>query len=246
MEQGKSTGLMLNPKSSLSTVAINDPTKHGAIISDLRRSVKEAVQSPSFNQLAHSGANLEQIENLLAVLLVKYSNMLSVGGNLKPGQSVEIAKNIIEDWPTMSLDDFNILLSNGVKGRYNEPGKLFRFDIAVIYEWIGAYQDEYCEVIENLPKQPTALEMLPDEKLIEIQEAIAKSEGVKPVRPMTEAEIKAEGQEKPPKKEYRSPDKSYLEMIQLKAEYGRTCCDLHTGQTLPGKPSFSDWIAQNI
>lgn len=234
---------MLNPKSSLSTIAINDPTKHGVIISDLMRSVKEAVQSPSFNQLVHSGANVEQIENLLAVLLVKYSGMLSVGGNLKPGQSVEIAKNIIEDWPTMSLDDFNILLSNGVKGRYNEPGKLFRFDIAVVYEWIGAYQDEYCQVIESLPKQKSALEMLPDEDLAKVQEIIAQAPD-RIVLPLTEEEIKREGQEKPVKPKYVPPDASYLRMVELKAEYGRTHCDLHTGKKLPSSPEFDEWINQ--
>jgi hypothetical protein len=234
-------GLMLNPKSSLSTIAINDPTKHGVIISDLRRSVRDAIQSPSFNQLVHSGANVEQIENLLAVLLVKYSGMLSVGGNLKPGQSVEIAKNILEDWPTMSLDDFNILLSNGVKGKYNEPGKLFRFDIAVVYEWIGAYQDEYCQVVESMPKQKSALEMLPDEELAKIQEVITKAPD-RIVLPLTEADIKREGQEKPIKPVYKPTDASYLRMVELKAEYGRTHCDLHTGKKLPSSPDFDTWL----
>lgn len=222
-------------------VKINDPSKHGLVLAGLSTSIRKSIDSPSFNQLIAQGAKEERLEALLAVLILKYSNMLSVSGNLKQGQSIEIAKMIVSDWPTMSLDDFNILLSNGVKGRY---GQIFRFDIEVIYSWISAYQDEYWEVKENLPKQPSALEMLSDERLNELGEIIATSE-VKPILPLTEKDIRLEGQEQPKKPVYVSPDESYLELQRLKAEYGRTCRDLHTGRPLPGKPeTFEEWLKE--
>jgi hypothetical protein len=156
---------------------------------------------------------------------------------------MEYAKEIISDWPTMSLDDFNILLANGVKGRY---GQIFRFDIEVIYNWIAAYQEEYWEVKENLPRQPSALEMLPDEKLIDLQKVIAESEE-RIIMPLTNKEVWEEGQEKPKKPAYNPPDQSYAKMIQLKAEYGRTCCDLHTGRPLPDKPqTFEIWLETQL
>lgn len=156
---------------------------------------------------------------------------------------MEYAKEIISDWPTMSLDDFNILLSNGVKGRY---GQIFRFDIEVIYSWISAYQEEYWEVKENLPSQPSALEMLPDDRLKELGDIIATSE-VKPILPLTEQDIRSEGKEQPKKPVYVPPDENYLKTQELRAEYGRTCRDLHTGRPLPGKPeTFEKWLETKI
>ncbi len=237
--------MTLKQPSQISTVAkgVNNPSLHPAIISDLKHRIKDVIDSPSFNQLIHSGANVKETQQLLAVLISKYANMLTVGGNLHPEHPLQYAKEILEDWSTMSLDDFNILLSRGVKGRYNEPGKLFRFDISVIYEWIAAYQDEFWEVKESQLKQKSALEMIPDEKLVEIQEAIKQSEGIKPILPLTEKDIRLEGQEKPKKPAYHQPDISFARTQELRMEYGRTCRDLHTGKPLPGKPeTFEEYL----
>jgi len=224
-------------------VRINDPSQHGLVLASLNTSIRKSIDSPSFNQLVAQGAKEERIEALLAVLILKYSNMLSVGGNLKQGQSIEIAKMIVSDWPTMSLDDFNILLGNGVKGKY---GQIFRFDITVVYEWIAAYQEEFWEVKENLPRQPSAMEMLPDEKLLDLQKVIAESEE-RIIMPFTNKEVLEEGQEKPKKPKYSPPDESYLRMQELRAEYGRTCRDLHTGRPLPDKPqTFEQWLKTKI
>lgn len=232
-----------NQKSSLSILAqeINDPFKHASIIGDLSLSIKQSIESPSFNQMIHSGANKEQIENLLAVLIVKYSGMLSVGGNLRQGQAIEIAKSVIIDNPSMSLDDFNILLSNGVKGRYNEPGKLFRFDISVIYDWIRAYQEEFWEVKENAPKQKTALELATPEVVSQIQEVIMKAPD-RIVMPLTEQDIKREGREKPIKPKYVPPDREFIVMQELRKQYARECTNLHTGRVIEGQPSFDEWL----
>ena len=234
--------MTLRQQSGISTVLINrinDRSQHAAILSDLKPSIKKAIDSPSFNQLAACGANVRETTQLLAVLISKYANMLTVGGNLRPEHPMQYAESIIQDHPTMSLDDFNILLANGVKGRYNEPGKLFRFDISIIYEWIGFYQDEYWQVKESMPKQKSALEMLPDDKLQELQEAF---KGGPAVVPITEQEIKQEGKERPKKKEYIPPDQNYIRLMALKGEYGRDHCDLHTGRTLPGHPTWEEFL----
>lgn len=186
------------------------------------------------------GANVKETRQVLAALISKYANMLTVGGNLRPEHPMQYAQSIIEDNPSMSLDDFNILLSNGVKGRYNETGKLFRFDISVIYEWIGFYQDEFWEVKESLPKQKAAIELLSDDQIVELQEVISKSEDRK--IPLTEKEIREEGREKPKKPLYKKTDESYQRMIELKMEYGRTHCDIHTGRKLPNSPTLDEWL----
>lgn len=241
-------GLTLTQHSGISTIRanqINDISQHAAILGDLRLSIREALDSPSFNQLKASGANLKETRQVLAVLISKYANMLTVGGNLRPEHPMQYAESIIQDNPSMSLDDFNILLSNGVKGRYNEPGKLFRFDISVIYDWIRAYQEEFWEVKENAPKQKTALELATPEVVSQIQEVIMKAPD-RIVMPLTEQDIKREGREKPIKPAYTPPDESYIRMQELKAQYGRECRDLYTGRPLPGKPeTFELWLQMN-
>jgi len=235
--------LILRPQSGISTTVnrINDISQHPAILSDLSYSIKKAVDKPSFSQLITQGANVKETQQVLAVLISKYANMLTVGGNLRPEHPMQYAESVMRDNPGMSLDDFNILLDNGVKGRYNEPGKLFRFDITVLYEWISKYLDQYWEIKDSMPKQKSALEMLPDEDLAKVQEIIAQAPD-RIVLPLTEDEIKREGQEKPVKPVYVPPDQSYLRMIELKAEYGRTHCDLHTGKKLPDSPDFDTWL----
>ncbi len=239
--------LMLRQQSGISTVLINrinDISQHASILGDLKPSIRQAVDSPSFNQLLACGANLKETRQILAVLISKYANMLTVGGNLRPEHPMQYAESIIDDNPTMSLDDFNILLSNGVKGKYNEPGKLFRFDISVIYEWIGCYQDEFWELKESLPKNKTALELLSDEQLTEIQKAVKSSQD-RIVTPITEKQIRDEGREKPKKPEYNPPDQNYLKMAELKMRYGREHCDLHTGRTLTDHPTFDEFLNYN-
>jgi len=139
--------LTLTQHSEISTV-INNQGNHAAIVSNLKRTVKEAMVSLSFVQLQKAGANRVEMEQIVAVLILKYAHMLTVGGNLRPEHPMEYARQIIHDWPTMSLDDLNILLANGVKGRYNDKG-VMRFDIAVLYDWIAKYQDEWSAEYER-------------------------------------------------------------------------------------------------
>lgn len=237
-------GLTLTQHSEISIQRanqINDVSQHALILGDLKASIKQAIDSPSFNQLKASGANVKETRQILAVLISKYANMLTVGGNLRPEHPMQYAESIIQDNPSMSLDDFNILLANGVKGRYNEPGKLFRFDITIIYEWIAAYQNEFWEVKENLPRQKSALELLPDENIVELQEVIVKAEGVKHILPITEQDIRREGLEKPIKRNYIA-DREEVVMQKLRKEYSLECRDLYTGALKEGNPSFEEWL----
>jgi len=42
-------------------------------------------------------------------------------------------------------------------------------------------------------------------------------------------------------------DEAALRMQELRAEYGRTCRDLHTGRPLPGKPeTFEKWLETQV
>lgn len=77
--------------------------------------------------------------------------MLTVGGNLREGQALEIAIQLIADYPNESLEDFCLCLRRGIKGVYKVDGKsdIFRFDVLVINNWMKAYLDEKCQVAED-------------------------------------------------------------------------------------------------
>lgn len=173
---------------------INNIRNHVAIVTGLKRTIKDSLTSPSISQLITSGANRIELEQVLAVIISKYANMLTVGGNLNPNHPLEYAKNILNDWPTMSLDDFNILLANGVKHKYNEPGKLFRFDISVIYDWIAKYQNDWCDEYEKFLSKQKNAPLLMDAKVSTEAEKLMDSfldklSDFKKIPAMTEDEI---------------------------------------------------------
>lgn len=72
--------------------------------------------------------------------------MLTVGGNLREGQALETAIQLIADYPNESLEDFCLCLRRGVKGAY---GDIFRFDVLVINGWMKQYLDEKCQAAED-------------------------------------------------------------------------------------------------
>jgi hypothetical protein len=110
------------------------------------RTIKGALECPPVQELINCGAKLNDLESCLAVEIARASNMLTVGGNLRQGQSVEIARALIADYPGESLQDFCLCLRAGVKGKY---GDIFRFDILVVNEWFKKYLEEKYQVVED-------------------------------------------------------------------------------------------------
>jgi len=172
-----------------------------ALQSTIDKSVSESIP---LRQLIRSGVKESDLVATLAILITKYASMLAVGGNLKGGQEIDIAKMLIEEYPLNSLDDFNIMLSHGIRGRY---GDIFRFDVAVIFAWALAYQDEWAEEKEKqLAKERNKLsEMIePKEgewseettKLVKDFQETLRDSPMKSVPKLTPKEIKEEGQER--------------------------------------------------
>ena len=224
-----------------------------ALTSDLGKSVAE---STPIQQLINSGAKEPHLVATLAMLVTKYASMLTVGGNLKAGHEVEIAKMLIESYPTASLDDFKIMLSRGVRGRY---GEIFRFDVAVIFSWMAEFQAEWAEenerrLAKESGKQKTAIEEIQDspeaDKILNGFLAELK-EGIKPVRPLTREEIKAEGKERAPIKKALNSSQ-FLTTAEQAAEkekrlqWMRECFDPLTGKPREGWVRFEEWKSAKL
>jgi len=124
--------------------------------------------------------------------------------------------------------------------------KIWRLTPDTINDWISRSIDRLSEQrereIHNAKHEKVESEW-PQERLQELQEVIKAVEDFK-VPAITEDDILEEGQEKP-KRKYVPPDKEYLVMLEMKREYGRKWCHLHTGRPLPGAPSFEEFLALN-
>lgn len=120
--------------------------------------------------------------------------------------------------------------------------KIWRITPDVIQDWFRAYLDRvYAEQERQIHNQKFTEEPEgdPDPRLEEWLKELDNNEAV---RPITEEEVKKEGQERPAKPHYVPPDAEYFILHQLKVRYGQECTDLHTGKVKPGMPSFEEWI----
>lgn len=195
------------------------------ILNSVPRSVKDALECPPVQELVNQGAKQNELEACLALEIARVANMLTVGGNLRQGQSVEIAHALIADYPNESLQDFCICLRQGMKGKY---GEIFRFDIMVINTWFQAYLQEKYQAVEDklmaekedLYRKVNPEPADPDKHqkwLDKLKEAIGPMTGK--IKPITDADVKAEGQQEPKKREpyhHNNPEVLKLQIARQK------------------------------
>ena len=166
--------------------------------------------------------------------------------NWSEDNSVILAEWITDNYKYDSLDDVIACLANPPQ-TYDERGAIesnWRLTPDRIQKWMSVQLEKsaIAREKEHQNNKNNPLEILSDDQIKSLQEVILNAEGVKKVVPITESEIKKEGQEKPIKPVYKPTDASYLRMVELKAEYGRTHCDLHTGKKIPSSPDFDTWL----
>lgn len=251
--------ILTEPKTASLITSLNTGNYSGvikALESDLAFAVAKSVPT---RQLINSGAKEPHLVATLAMLVTKYAEMLSVGGNLKAGHEIEIAKMLIEEYPTASLDDFQIMLSRGVRGRY---GEIFRFDVAVIFGWMAAYMEEWAEekerqLAKERGQQKTTIEEIKevepekvDAMLNELLDKLKDNrEGMKSMPQLTPKEIREDGQSAPPRKKAAASAQflTTAEQAELKArrtQWMKECFDLITGKPNDRHLDFETWLAQ--
>lgn len=233
------------PVSTREKVKLINQNRHGDVIRCLASNIEDAQNSVPIKQLMFDGAEKHKIENIIAVLVLQYARLLNVSGNLQEGQALEIAKALVEEFPYNSIDDFNVMLKRGVRSWY---GTVYRFDIAVVFEWMRRYIDEFYELKERKLKQPEPIDdsdAVDDEKakayLEKMKKIIEAIEEPKRVRSITDQEINEEGREKPKRQVYRcDPEQAILH--EKRIQWIRENFDPYTGKPVIGHISFEDWL----
>ena len=187
-------------------------------------------------------------------MLLKTSYSLSVSGNLREGSALEIAKNIVQDYPLLSLEDINLLLLNGSKSKY---GMVYRFDISIIFDWIQKYEEEKAEWVEEnydkpkVDKIPVKYDELSEstKNLIEeFKKELDNGRGLLKVPSVTGKEIKDAKNPLKPKSlssaiEVCTPEQ--WELKQKRWQWMRENFDYRTGKPLEGYVDFEFWLKNN-
>lgn len=116
------------------------------LLANVPSRIEQVLDRPPVSELIRSGAKQNSIEATLAAEIVRTSNKLTVGGNLREGHALEIAIQLIADYPNESLEDFCLCFRMGLKGEY---GEIFRFDVLVANTWMKAYLEKKYKVAED-------------------------------------------------------------------------------------------------
>jgi hypothetical protein len=219
-----------------------------AFISLLSNRISEVVSTPPIQQLLNQGQKKGILEAIISLLIIKASHSLSVSGNLKQGQADQIAKQIIADYPLLSIEDINLLLSNGIKGKY---GEIYRMDISVIYSWIRSYEEEKAEYIEekrllNEKKQveikDVAYDPLNDAIINDFLDKLASAGGMRKVPKVTKEELYDDGKMKAKSAGIKFGSQHDNWIRDMKILWAKDNTDLYTGRLIPGAIDFETWL----
>lgn len=224
----------------------------------LPNKIEDALDFPVVKEMV-AAAGEKTIQAYLEFELMKLANLVSVGGNLNNAQVVFIASELIRNFPNETLADFKLCFQRGAIGTY---GEIFRMDGIVIRGWMQMYLDEKYQVTENkLMSEKEAYkdqytwngvaQTLTDEvkrqqvkdRLQEWKSAI-EAANVRLSAPITDEDIKAEGQERPKAKMYPTTALSQAQKHELHLEYVRQNFDKYTADKLPGWIPEDQWIGR--
>lgn len=176
--------------------------------------IELAFEQPKVCELIKA-IGVDNVQRQVEFELVNLASLMSVGGNLNDAQVTFIAEEFIRMFPAESIADFKICFRKGAIGGY---GQIQRMDGITLREWMDKYLEEKYLIMEDnlmrekeniykIPKLNEAekanLERLDINKMLDDYKESIKQFESRAILPLTEEEIKAEGQERPKRDVYR-------------------------------------------
>lgn len=150
--------------------------------------------------------------------LIKATALVSVGGNMNDTQVQFVATQLVEMFPNESLADFKLCFERGCIGQY---GEIYRLDGIVLRGWMEKYLDEKYQALEDeLMKEKDRMYGKPEKKdepidgpgYQEFKSWAAQLQEQAKARPITDADIRREGQEQPMRKQSVTSGYKYFDV----------------------------------
>lgn len=132
----------------------------------------------------------QQARNLIEMFLARQINslnkMVNSANGVQPWQIPIIAGQLIQMYPTESLEDFVLCFRRGSTGFY---GPIYnRLDFSVLTEWMKNYLDEKYQLVEAKVVESRSAE--PTQPVINYAEFAKRApQFIKPEKPKTDAEV---------------------------------------------------------
>ena len=228
--------------------ALNDfyPAALDKFSNKLPSRIEDALDFPTVKEVIASAGEIP-VRAYVEYEIITLAGRVKVGGNISNGLDEFIAQELIKAYPNETLADFKLCFQRAAVGQYNIAGEkdIFRLDGIVIRRWMEKYLEEKYQVIENklneekedFKKQFTITEndvaKLKDDlhrkRLREWKEAVEKSGDSKKIRPLTDDEMRKEGQANKRKAAPYKPVYSELETL-AKLKLQRAASEFYKGR----------------
>ena len=194
------------------------------------------------------------VERALDIQLTRLIGTLNLKWNMTGEQTKILVEDLIDKYPNESLEDFILVFK---RARMGEFGELFRLDGPVVFSWMETYLDEKYAVIEKklYSEKDNDYKVKPektdDEEQAEINKAglaawkaMVESITVKKPAPLTDKEIKEEGQIEPKAKPYPYTPKVLIEQSERHHAWIVANHDPYTGKPKPGYMEEEVWLRE--
>lgn len=209
----------------------------------LPKTIEQTFEQPKVKEMVLAIGEIP-VKRMVQFELIKLAELMSVGGNLNTAQVDFISEELMKMYPNETIADFKICFRNGAIGKY---GDIQRMDGITIGKWMAEYLEEKYKILEEqlMKEKDDYYKIVTPENserdwLKEWQDAVNNSDGFKPVRPMSQEEIKAEGQ-------VDAKDKVYVfneseAQIKLRETHDR----LWTFQEMTVRERHPEWTEEQI
>lgn len=176
-----------------------------------------------------------EVESAIDTALTKLVASLNLKWNLNDMQIKQIVEDLVFKYPNETIEDFILVFR---KARQNEFGEIYRLDGAVIFGWMEKYLEEKYEVLEKQlisekDRNPMdGILKVSDSTRLAAWKASVDAITLKAILPLSEKEVRLEGQEKAKKENHPITSASELLKRERHFQWIKANFDARTGDKL--------------
>lgn len=241
-EQQESKALQLRERSTALIATLTDPDKAREFERSL--TLAKVLESAIPISVLKASVGFREIAQALDVQLTKLVANVNVSQNLNDSQIKTVVEDLLDKYPNETIEDFILVFK---RARQGEFGTIYHLHSAVIFSWMEFYLNEKYEALEkklerekDVPYVEPSGDTGPGYKaFLEYQKKLVE-EAKGAIRPITEQETKAEGQEKPIKPVYFRPTEAEVRAHEKHIRYLKANYNSRTREKLP------NWTEENL